>query len=80
MYTDIPDGTRLLGLTIKDGVATVDLSQEFGARRRPRVAPRPARAGRLHLTQFRTVDLVRFQLDGQPVRRSAPAARPSTTG
>ena len=29
MYTDIPDGTKLLGLSIKDGVATVDLSAEF---------------------------------------------------
>jgi germination protein M len=29
MYTSIPDGTRLLGITIKDGVATVNLSPEF---------------------------------------------------
>src|SRR5712671_5369125 len=31
MYTDVPDGTRLLGLTIDNGVATVNLSQEFEA-------------------------------------------------
>ena len=29
MYTSIPDGTRLLDLAIKDGVATVNLSTEF---------------------------------------------------
>ena len=48
MYTDIPDGTRLLGLTIKDGVATVDLSRGVRVGRRTRVDPRPARPGRLH--------------------------------
>jgi hypothetical protein len=29
MYTTVPEGTRFLGLTIDDGVATVDLSREF---------------------------------------------------
>jgi hypothetical protein len=67
MYTDVPDGTRLLGLSIKGGVATVDLSAEFGSG-----GDRAAILGRLAqvvytLTQFPTVDTVSFELDGQPV-------------
>ena len=66
MYTAIPDGTTLLGLTIKDGIATVDLSKEFesgggGDTMRQRL-------GQVvyTLTQFPTVDGVRFELDGVP--------------
>ena len=67
MYTDIPDGTKLLGLTIKDGVATVDLSAEFESG-----GGRASILGRLAqvvytLTQFPTVDQVLFKLDGEPV-------------
>ena len=67
MYTDVPDGTRLLGLSIKGGVATVDLSAEFGSG-----GDKSAILGRLAqvvytLTQFPTVDTVSFELDGQPV-------------
>ena len=36
--TAIPDATTLLGISIKDGIATVDLSREFGA-----AAPSPVR-------------------------------------
>jgi len=63
----IPAGTRLLGLTIKDGVATVDLSSEFesggGA------ASVRLRLGQVvfTLTQFATVDSVLFQIDGHTV-------------
>ena len=67
MYTDVPDGTRLLGLSIKGGVATVNLSAEFGSG-----GDKAAILGRLAqvvytLTQFSTVDAVSFELDGQPV-------------
>jgi spore germination protein GerM len=37
MYTVVPEGTRFLGLRIENGIATVNLSQEFasgGDRRR----------------------------------------------
>jgi hypothetical protein len=66
MYTTVPDGTRLLGLTIKDGVATVNLSQEFGSG-----GGSASVLGRLGqvvytLTQFPTVHSVTFELDGQP--------------
>lgn len=65
--TAIPEGTLFLGLDIKDGLATVDLSKEFesgggsfsmGARLAQVVYT---------LTQFPTVDRVRFRLDGEPV-------------
>jgi germination protein M len=67
MYTAIPDGTRFLGLTIKDGVATVDLSREFESG-----GGSASVIGRLAqvvytLTQFPTVKGVKFELDGEPV-------------
>lgn len=66
--TAIPDGTRLLGLVIEEGTATVDLSPAY-----------ESGGGTLGLTlrlaqvactldQFRTVDGVRFALAGRPVR------------
>jgi germination protein M len=82
LHTQIPAGTRLLGLTIRDGLATVDLSSEFAAG----VDPREDR-GRLAqvvytLTQFPTVRGVRFRIDGAPlVFRSGEGtvqARPQT--
>ncbi|HEX5589189.1 MAG TPA: GerMN domain-containing protein [Candidatus Limnocylindrales bacterium] len=67
MYTTVPEGTRLLGLTIENGVATVDLSREFESG-----GGTAAVVGRLAqvvytLTQFPTVQTVRFELDGEPV-------------
>jgi hypothetical protein len=64
----VPATTRLLGITIQSGLATVDLSREFesgggsfsmGARLAQVVYT---------LTQFPTVERVNFRLDGQPVR------------
>ena len=67
MYTTIPEGTRLLGLTISNGVATVNLSKEFESG-----GGSASVLGRLAqvvytLTQFPTVTAVSFELDGQPV-------------
>ena len=67
MYSAIPDGTTLLGISIADGVATVDLSKEFesgggSASMQSRVAQVV-----YTLTQFPTVTGVRFRLDGVPV-------------
>lgn len=67
MYTVIPEGTRLLGLRIDGGVATVNLSREFESG-----GGSESVLGRLAqvvytLTQFPTVSGVRFELDGQPV-------------
>ena len=63
----VPAGSRLLGLTIEDGVATVDLSSEFesgGGSMSVFV-----RLGQVvyTLTQFPTVQTVRFEIEGQPV-------------
>ena len=67
MYTAIPDGTTLLGISIADGIATVNLSQEFESGGGS--ASMQARVAQViyTLTQFPTVSSVRFQLDGVPV-------------
>lgn len=67
MYTNIPDGTRFLGLAIKNGVATVNLSKEFdGGGGSDAVLGRLAQVV-YTLTQFPTITSVAFQLDGQPM-------------
>jgi germination protein M len=65
--TTIPAGTGLLGVTIKNGLATVDLSGTFASG-----GGTFSVQGRLAqvvytLTQFATVDRVRFELGGVPV-------------
>jgi germination protein M len=67
MYTAIPDGTTLLGLSIKDRVATVNLSQEFESGGGSASALARLAQVTYTLTQFPTVDEVLFQLDGEPV-------------
>ncbi len=67
MSTAIPAGTRLLDLSIKSGLATVDLSGAFASG-----GGSASVLGRLAqvvytLTQFSTVDKVTFELDGTPV-------------
>jgi spore germination protein GerM/N-acetylneuraminic acid mutarotase len=65
--TQIPPGTRLLGVSVGNGVATVDLTSEYqsgGGSLSMQV-----RLGQVvyTLTQFPTVQRVRFELDGAPV-------------
>lgn len=65
--TAIPAGTRLLGITVHDDVANVDLTSEYqsgGGSLSMQV-----RLGQVvyTLTQFTTVKRVRFALDGTPV-------------
>lgn len=67
LTTTIPTGSQLLGLSITNGVATVNLSREFESG-----GGSASMFGRLAqvvytLTQFPTVDSVLFQLDGAPV-------------
>ena len=63
----VPPGTRLLGIGIRGGLATVDLTSEYqsggGA------LSMQTRLGQVvyTLTQFPTVQKVRFRLDGSPV-------------
>ena len=67
LSTAIPAGTRLLGLSIHDGVATVDLSREFESGGGSASAFRRLGQVVYTLTQFPTVQKVRFRLDGEPV-------------
>ena len=69
--TLIPEETRLLGVTIDDGNASVDLSGDFASGAALGVDPARAWAWRLAqvtytLTQFPTVKSVSFKLDGKP--------------
>jgi germination protein M len=63
----IPDGSKLLGLTIKNGIATIDLSSEFESGGGS--ASTSNRLGQVvyTLTQFSTVHTVVFQIDGRTV-------------
>ena len=66
--TAIPAGTRLLGLSVADGVARVDLSGEYASG--GGTFGMTARLAQVvyTLTQFPTVDAVEFYLDGERVR------------
>jgi len=69
--TLIPKGTRLLGIAIDNGVATVDLSGEFASGAALGVDAANAWVWRLAqvtytLTQFPTVHSVTFKVDGKP--------------
>jgi hypothetical protein len=67
LHTQLPPGTKLLGLTISDGVATVDLSAPFAAGGAV-LGDRGRLAQVVYtLTQFPTVNGVRFRVDGDPV-------------
>ena len=63
----VPAGTQLLGLSIADGVATVDLSSEFESGGGS--ASVLNRLGQVvyTLTQFPTVQSVLFRIEGRPV-------------
>jgi spore germination protein GerM len=63
----VPTGTRLLGIAIHNGVATVDLTPEYQAGAGSRSMQ--TRLGQVvyTLTQFPTVQKVRFNLNGSPV-------------
>ncbi len=63
----IPPGTRLLGLTIENGVASVDLSGEFAAGGGSLTMLARVAQVVFTLTQFPSVQGVQFRLDGQPV-------------
>ena len=63
----IPQGTRFLGLTIENGVATVNLSKEYESGGGSLSMFMRIAQVVYTLTQFPTVSKVSFQLDGQPV-------------
>ncbi len=65
--TEIPEGTELLGIDIDDSVATVDLSGEFESGGGSLSMTIRVAQVVYTLTQFDTVDAVRFMIDGAPV-------------
>jgi germination protein M len=86
--TRIPSGTRLLGLTIHDTVATVDLSAEFETE-----GDRRSVVGRIAqivytLTVYPWIHAVAFEVEGRPLAAmaggevvlSAPIGRTDPTG
>jgi Immunoglobulin-like domain of bacterial spore germination/Sporulation and spore germination len=66
-FSAIPAGTRLLGISINDGVATIDLTSEYQSGGGS--LSMYFRLGQVvyTLTQFPTVKKVSFRLDGTPV-------------
>ncbi len=67
LSTAVPAGTKLLGLSIKDGVATVDLSREFESGGGSASAFRRLGQVVYTLTQFSNVQSVLFQVEGRTV-------------
>ena len=63
----IPADTTLLGVTVKDGIATVDLSAEYESGGGSLSMMMRLAQVVYTLTQFPTVQKVSFELDGQPV-------------
>ena len=63
----VPLGTKLLGIAIRNGVATVDLTSEFQNGAGSRSMQMRLAQVVYTLTQFPTVQKVRFRLDGAPV-------------
>jgi hypothetical protein len=65
--TLIPEGTKLLGLSVSGGTATADLSHEFTSGGGS-LSMRGRVAQVVHtLTQFPSIRRVRFAIDGEPV-------------
>jgi spore germination protein GerM len=65
--TAVPPGTKLLGIAIHDGVATIDLTSEYQSGAGSRSMQMRLAQVVYTLTQFPTVQQVRFRLDGSPV-------------
>jgi germination protein M len=66
LHSEIPLETRLLGINIENGVATVDLSSDFEAGGGSFSMQMRIAQVVFTLTQFETVDAVLFHIDGQP--------------
>jgi spore germination protein GerM len=65
--TSINLGTRLLDLTIDNGVATVDLDATFSAEETPAIAVGSLSQIVYTLTQFDSIDGVVFEVEGTPL-------------
>ena len=67
LSSEIPGGTRLLGITIANGVANVDLSSDYESGADARTLQLRLAQIVYTLTQFPTVSSVRFSVEGTPV-------------
>jgi spore germination protein GerM len=67
LRSEIPRGTRLLGVSIANGIARVDLTSDYEAGAGSRSLQLRLAQVVYTLTQFATVTRVRFALDGTPV-------------
>ncbi len=67
LVTNIPEGTTLLGLEIQNRIATVDLSKEYESGGGSLSMFMRLTEVVFTLTQFPTVDGVKFKLDGKPI-------------
>jgi len=65
--TEIPSGTKLRGLSIKRGVATVDLSKRFASGGGSLSMQMRAAQVVCTLTRFSGIDSVAFKLDGKSI-------------
>ena len=63
----VPSGTKVLGLTIAGGVATIDLSTEFGSGGGSLSMQERVAQVVYTLTQFSTAQKVSFRMGGKPV-------------
>lgn len=80
--TAIPSSTRLLGVTVGDGIATVNVSEEFQEPNPPeRIQVRIAQIV-YTLTRLASINALLFQVDGQPIdivtNSGGPVSRPVT--
>jgi hypothetical protein len=67
LHSEIQPGTHLLGLTIDDGVATANLDGAFASQETPAIAVGSLSQIVYTLTQFDSIDGVRFEVDGTPL-------------
>ncbi|PKQ36902.1 MAG: hypothetical protein CVT59_10465 [Actinobacteria bacterium HGW-Actinobacteria-1] len=65
--TTVPEGTKLLGVTVTNKVATVDLTGTFESGGGTLSMTMRLTQVVYTLTQFKTIESVRFSLDGKPV-------------
>jgi germination protein M len=67
LTSSVPEGTEVLGINVKDKVATVDLSGEYASGGGSLSMMTRVAQVVYTLTQFDTIRAVRFHLDGKPV-------------
>jgi germination protein M len=67
MVSVIPKGTTFLGLDVKNGIATIDLSKEYGSGGGSLSMMMRLAQVVFTLTQFPTVEGVEFKLDGKAI-------------